>query len=95
MSIDILTSWASNKGVTLFASPDNDKIASYYISKGQETLQVVLEDRGSLFRIDIWSVETAFDEEVHFHLDIATQDLPSRLDQLNEKIQSWFETRHI
>lgn len=90
-----LNDWAQNNGITLFVSPSDPTVYSFYISEGSETLQLAMQGQGEVTRVDIWSVETFDDQEVHFKEVIENSNFCRELDQLVDRVRSWFKTRQL
>ena len=93
--MDTLNKWAEDNGVVLFDDPVNPKISFFYISKGQETLQIVLEDQGGFFRVDIWPVETNDNHEFHYTETVAASKIVQETDRFVKQAQLWFSTRKL
>lgn len=85
--------WTTKNGIMLLIDDENTNISFFYISQADECLQVVLENRTQDFRIDIWSVETRNDEEVHHVFFVPSDEIIGWLSEIVRKINLWFSNR--
>lgn len=87
--MSILEDWASLKNIKLFSDIKEPNIKFFYFSINFETMQVVLERRGRQTRIDLWSIETENDEEVHKVYFVDGDKIRPSLDTLLDAISAW------
>jgi hypothetical protein len=93
--MDELNQWAEDNGIVLFKDMVNPNSSFFYISKGNETLQIVLEDNGNSVVVDIWSVETYDDQEFHYKEIFDASKTIEETDRLVQRARQWFSTRKL
>jgi len=84
-----ISDWANRCGVTLFRERDKSRLVGFYISHGAETFQVVLEVADTV-RVDVWSIETKNDQEIHVTYFVPKEEIVPALNKVVSAIRLWF-----
>lgn len=92
--MDALEAWTQANGITLLTDSSNQNVQTFYVSKGFETIQIVVECKAQECRIDVWSVELANDEELHYVYIVPEASLTEEIDLLVKKVTCWFSDRN-
>lgn len=91
--MNLLEGWARRNDIVLLDVSGKPSLRVFYLSEGSECLQAVVEEQQQGFRVDIWSIETINDEEVHHSYVIPTAEVTRKLDEIVAKMRSWFQDR--
>ena len=89
--MQVVEEWARENGLILLDVDDKPNVRVFYLSEGEECLQVVVEDKGADGRIDVWSVEANNDEEFHFAYEFPATELLTKLDEILPRVRGWLQ----
>lgn len=84
-----INNWARRNGVTLFTESNKPDLIGFYISHENQTFQVVLELRDKI-RVDVWSIETNDDEDIHKVYFVEPNKIQWSLNIILAAILEWF-----